>query len=161
MGTDQQPLSRPARVVLVNYQAPLTRALDGTVFEILEQPYGKKVLLIYEEGKWIAHGKGRRPVWTKLASSVNKNDTTITVVDNIDWKVGDQIIITSTDFNADQTERNTIKAVNGKTITLQFPLQWGHFGKVLDYLGFPVDMRAEGTLRSPTGLILISWSLDF
>eukprot|EP01119_Soliformovum_irregulare_P024988 TRINITY_DN911_c0_g1_i4.p1 TRINITY_DN911_c0_g1~~TRINITY_DN911_c0_g1_i4.p1 ORF type:complete len:982 (-),score=247.99 TRINITY_DN911_c0_g1_i4:64-3009(-) len=149
MGTDQTPLSRPARVVLVNYQAPIARGAEGSVFEILNQPYGKKVLLVYEEGQWIAHAKGRRPVWTRLAASVNRDDTTLTLIENVDWKVGDQIIITSTDFNADQTERNTIKAVNGKTVTLQYPLKWGHFGKVLDYLGFPVDMRAEvGVLTS-------------
>jgi len=151
MGTDKEPLARPARIVLMNYEVPVVRGLDGTPYSILDEPYGKKVLLVYDHGKWLAHGKGRNPTWTRLSASTSRGDVTLQLVDKVDWKVNDQVVITSTDFNPDQTERHYVKAISadGKSVTLQQPLKFGHFGEVLDYQGFPVDMRAEvGVLTS-------------
>jgi cell migration-inducing and hyaluronan-binding protein len=55
------------------------------------------------------------------------------------WKAGDEIVLASTDFDPRQSERRTIVAVSGNSITLDKPLQFMHFGKVT----FDVDERGE------------------
>ena len=55
------------------------------------------------------------------------------------WKVGDEIVLASTDFNPRQAERRTIAAISGNTITLDKKLDYMHFGKIT----FDVDERGE------------------
>ena len=55
------------------------------------------------------------------------------------WRVGDEIVLASTDFNPRQAERRTITAVNGNTLTLDRQLEYMHFGKIT----FGVDERGE------------------
>ena len=55
------------------------------------------------------------------------------------WKVGDEIVLASTDFDPRQAERRTISAISGNTITLDKKLDYMHFGKIT----FDVDERGE------------------
>ena len=55
------------------------------------------------------------------------------------WRVGDEIILASTDFDPRQAERRTIAAISGNKITLDKPLDYMHFGKIT----FDVDERGE------------------
>jgi cell migration-inducing and hyaluronan-binding protein len=58
------------------------------------------------------------------------------------WKVGDEIVLASTDFDPRQAERRTIAAIRGNNITLDKPLDYMHFGKIT----FDVDQRGEVAL---------------
>ena len=55
------------------------------------------------------------------------------------WKVGDEIVLASTDFDPRQAERRTIAAIRGNNITLDKKLDYMHFGKIT----FDVDERGE------------------
>src|SRR5262249_51704205 len=55
------------------------------------------------------------------------------------WRVGDEIVLASTDYNPRQAETRRIKAIGGDQITLDQPLQYMHFGKIT----FGVDERGE------------------
>ncbi len=55
------------------------------------------------------------------------------------WRVGDEIVLASTDFDPRQAERRTISAISGNTITLDKKLDYMHFGKIT----FDVDERGE------------------
>jgi cell migration-inducing and hyaluronan-binding protein len=55
------------------------------------------------------------------------------------WRVGDEIVLASTDFNPRQAERRTITAISGNNITLDKKLDYMHFGKIT----FDVDERGE------------------
>lgn len=95
--------------------------------------------------------------WTLLTATAEYDTTkpegqggasTITVLDNVSsWTVGSSIIVASTDFNADLSEVRTIQSVSadGKTITLDKPLNWQHYGKIWSWPGGRdyVDERAE------------------
>src|SRR5690606_21072156 len=60
------------------------------------------------------------------------------------WKVGDQIVLASTDYDPRQAEKRTITAVRGNSLTLDKPLDYMHFGKIT----FDVDQRGEVGLLS-------------
>ena len=84
------------------------------------------------------HGD-RTNTWTKLASTANAGSTSIQVLNAAGWRVGDEIVLASTDFDPRQAERRTISAIRGNTITLDKKLDFMHFGKIT----FDVDERGE------------------
>src|SRR3984957_4034341 len=84
------------------------------------------------------HGD-RQHTWTKLANTANAGSTSIQVLDASGWRVGDEIVLASTDFDPRQAERRTISAIKGNAITLNAKLDYMHFGKIT----FDVDERGE------------------
>src|SRR5687767_3323158 len=84
------------------------------------------------------HGD-RTNTWTKLANTANAGSTSIEVLNAAGWRVGDEIVLASTDFDPRQAERRTISAIRGNTITLDKKLDFMHFGKIT----FDVDERGE------------------
>src|SRR5690606_35291626 len=61
------------------------------------------------------------------------------VLNAAQWKVGDEIVLASTDYDARQAERRTIAAIRGNKITLDRKLEFMHFGEIT----FGVDERGE------------------
>ncbi len=84
------------------------------------------------------HGD-RENAWTKLARTAEAGSTAIEVLDASEWRVGDQIVLASTDFNPRQAERRHIAEISGNVITLDQPLEYMHFGAIT----FGVDQRGE------------------
>ncbi|MEM9097708.1 MAG: Ig-like domain-containing protein [Pseudomonadota bacterium] len=104
--------------------------------------------------------------WTQLDGTVEKGATELTFIDATGWEVGDRIAIASTDFKAEQAEERTIIAVSndGKTVILDEPLNYMHYGEV-DTYNDPdgdvhyLDMRAEVALLSRD--VTIQGDVDF
>lgn len=68
------------------------------------------------------HGAPRSPTWTVLAQTANKDDTSITLAEEVDWKVGEEIVIASTDFQPfDDTERmqSERRVITGRYLACQ------------------------------------------
>src|SRR5688572_32500889 len=84
------------------------------------------------------HGD-RTNTWTKLASTAKAGSDSIEVLDAAGWRVGDEIVLASTDFDPRQAEQRTIAAIRGNKITLDRKLDYMHFGKIT----FDVDERGE------------------
>src|ERR1700729_4311846 len=89
------------------------------------------------------HGD-RTNSWTKLSGTANAGATSIQVLNAAGWRVGDEIVLASTDFDPRQAERRNIAAIHantngGNTITLDKKLDYMHFGKIT----FDVDERGE------------------
>src|SRR6202008_1329141 len=84
------------------------------------------------------HGD-RKHTWTKLANTANAGSTSIQVLDASGWRVGDEIVLASTDFDPRQAERRTIAAIRGNKITRDRKLEFMHFGKIT----FDGDERGE------------------
>ena len=84
------------------------------------------------------HGD-RTHTWTKLSNTAKAGSTSIEVLDASGWRVGDEIVLASTDFDPRQAERRTITAISGNKITLDRKLDYMHFGKIT----FDVDERGE------------------
>ena len=63
-----------------------------------------------------------------MAATVNAGDTTLTVEETTNWKVGDKIVVTSTGFDHNEAESRTITAINDKTITVDSKFMKKHVG---------------------------------
>ncbi|MBT6043628.1 MAG: transmembrane domain-containing protein [Gammaproteobacteria bacterium] len=84
------------------------------------------------------HGD-RENSWTKLTETAEAGSTRIEVLDASGWRVGDEIVLASTDFNPRQAETRQISRIRGNRITLDEPLDYMHFGEIT----FDVDERGE------------------
>ena len=84
------------------------------------------------------HGN-RENSWTKLAQTAEAGSTRIEVLDASGWRVGDEIVLASTDFNPRQAERRHITRIRRNRITLDEPLEYMHFGEIT----YGVDERGE------------------
>src|ERR1044071_7174034 len=101
------------------------------------------------------HGD-RTNTWTKLASTAKAGSTSIEVLNASSWRVGDEIVLASTDVDPRQAERRTISAISGNKITLDKKLDYMHFGKIT----FDVDERGEVGMLSRNILIQASPDAD-
>src|SRR5215468_1217406 len=101
------------------------------------------------------HGP-EKSTWTKLAKTAAAGSTSIEVLNAADWRVGEEIVLASTDFDPRQAERRTISAIRGNTITLDKKLDYMHFGKIT----FDVDERGEVGMLSRNILIQASPDAD-
>ena len=87
---------------------------------------------IINKGNFSIYGDGNYKKNSVLTKSTNINDTTIEVFhsnSNLNWKVGDEIVISSSKTQSDEFEKRTIISINNKTIELDQPLEYVHFGE--------------------------------
>ncbi len=101
------------------------------------------------------HGD-RTNSWTKLAKTAEKGSTSIQVLDAKGWRVGDQIVLASTDFDAHQAERRTLSGINGNTLSFDTKLEYMHFGRIT----YGVDERGEVGMLTRNILIQASPDAD-
>jgi len=127
IGTEASPHTRTATITLTN-----------TVPD--EEPMkdmGDRGIMVMG-GTLNLHGD-RTHTWTKLAQTAAAGSNAIQVLDASGWRVGDEIVLASTDYDPRQAERRTIAAIKGNAITLDKKLDYMHFGKIT----FDVDERGE------------------
>lgn len=122
-----------------------TITLTGTDTGADNMNMGEKFLGAMNGGQIDFHGQNVKS-WTRLTATAAKDATTITVEDATDWKVGDRIAIASTDYASSQAEEAAITAINGKTLTLDKPLKYMHFGVTQTYAARTLESRAEVAL---------------
>merc|ERR1712061_679769 len=99
------------------------------------------------------HGAKRDIAWTDLKKTADKGDKSIQLnnIENgkkFDWKVGDEIVIASTDFEGDHAEQRTISNIKdadklNPIIEFEEALQYKHFADVETYGDDSIEMRAE------------------
>ncbi len=102
---------------------------------------GAKVLGVLG-GTLELHGEDRLG-WTRLAETAAKGATQLVLERAPDWRAGDRIAVASTDFDPLQAEEAVVKAVYGKTVMLEQPLRWAHWGALQRFGGRTLDERAE------------------
>ncbi len=126
IGTEAQPFTHKATITLTN-----------NVKDEQMMGMGDRGIML-SGGTLNLHGD-RTNTWTKLAKTAEAGSNSIEVLNAAQWKVGDEIVLASTDFNPRQAERRSITAVSGNTLTLDKKLDYMHFGKIT----FDVDERGE------------------
>src|SRR5687767_5982340 len=127
IGTEAKPHARKATITFT----------DNVKGENIMAGMGDRGIMI-SGGTLNLHGD-RTHTWSKLSATANAGATSIQVLDAKGWKVGDEIVLASTDFDPRQAERRTISAIRGNTVTLDKKLDYMHFGKIT----FGVDERGE------------------
>lgn len=79
------------------------------------------------------HGASPSVIWTRLSAHANANATALSLLQSVNWKIGDEIVIAPTDFyraaNGNSvTQRVALSAVNGNQVTIAQGLnafRWG------------------------------------
>ena len=108
--------------------------------------YGTKVLAL-TNGTLDLHGTEVPLTWTRLATTAAPGAFSITLVDPVEWNVGDEIVIATTgDYRSQkENEKKFITAISQdkKTLTLDLVLQFEHLGTMATFDGTTVDFRAE------------------
>ncbi|HWL62659.1 MAG TPA: G8 domain-containing protein [Steroidobacteraceae bacterium] len=132
IGTEARPHTRKATITFT----------DNVKNEDVMAGMGDRGIMI-SGGTLNLHGNTTN-TWTKLAKTATAGATSIEVLNAQGWKVGDEIVLASTDYDPRQAERRTVTAVNGNTLTLDKKLDYMHFGKIT----FDVDQRGEVGLLS-------------
>src|SRR5512143_914198 len=127
IGSEVAPHTRNATITLTN-TVPNEDVMAGM---------GDRGIMI-SGGTLNLHGD-RTHTWTKLSNTAKAGSTSIEVLDASGWRVGDEIVLASTDFGPRQAERRTIAAISGNKLTLDKKLDYMHFGKIT----FGVDERGE------------------
>jgi len=127
IGSEDRPHTRNATITFT----------DNVKGEDVMAGMGDRGIMI-SGGTLNLHGD-RTNAWTKLSATAEAGSTTIEVLDASGWRVGDEIVLASTDYDPRQAEVRTIAAIRGNTITLDRPLEYMHFGKIT----FDVDERGE------------------
>ena len=132
IGTEKSPHTRKATITFTNnVKDEDISGIGGTTDRV-----DRGIMLM--GGTLNLHGD-RQNTWTKLARTAEAGSTSIQVLNAAGWRVGDEIVLASTDFDPRQAERRTISAISGNTITLDRKLDYMHFGKIT----FDVDERGE------------------
>lgn len=126
VGSEAEPYTRNATITLV----------DNVPGENVNAMGDRGIMIM--GGTLNLHGD-RVHTWTKLAKTAEAGSTQIEVLDASGWRVGDEIVLASTDFDFKQAEKRTISAVNGNVITLDRALEYMHFGEIT----YNVDQRGE------------------
>jgi cell migration-inducing and hyaluronan-binding protein len=127
IGSESAPQTRKATITLT----------DNVKGEDVMAGMGDRGIMI-SGGTLNLHGD-RTNAWTKLSATANAGSTSIQVLNAAGWRVGDEIVLASTDYDPRQAEVRTVTAVSGNTLTLDKPLDYMHFGKIT----FDVDQRGE------------------
>ena len=127
IGSEAKPHMRKATITLT----------DNVKGEDIMAGMGDRGIML-SGGTLNLHGD-RTNAWTKLSATAAAGTTSIQVLDASSWRIGDEIVLASTDFDPRQAERRTIAAISGNTITLDKKLDYMHFGKIT----FEVDERGE------------------
>ena len=143
-GTEAQPYTQNLEITLTGDPAEQTTHA------------GTKFLAAMDAGILRLHGE-ERDSWLMLDATAEAGSTTLELESAPDWRVGDQIVITTTSESRDENEVRTVKAINGSSVTLDAPLEYRHFGERMSFdngksgaeaLSWDVDTRGEVALLS-------------
>ncbi|GFN92112.1 fibrocystin-l [Plakobranchus ocellatus] len=92
------------------------------------------------------HGVDPGIIRTRLSETANVGDQTLTVEDNVGWSAGNEILLTTTDYNSWHTETFTITSVSGNVISLNDSVRFTHLAYNTTIDGTTLEMKAEVAL---------------
>jgi hypothetical protein len=145
IGNTTAPYVNNATILLRGVVASPVLAIDNTLF------LGNKVLAVF--GSFKAFGRPRAVTWTRLASTAAVGSTSIVVNGAVDWRVGESIVISPTEYDASQLETvviSKVTAVAGGDSLVEF-------APALRYLHSVADIRSvtrgTGVLAATVGLL--------
>jgi hypothetical protein len=101
--------------------------------------YGKQLPMFGNKGigcmecKFTMHGEKRIPTWTTISATIEKGVNTFTTSEDVDWKVGETIVVASTSYDHNEAEMRVITGVSGRTITVDKSFRFKHLSVVDTY----------------------------
>ena len=124
------------------YTSHLTITMHSDKYSPYLPIYGNKVIGV-RFGQLEMHGVTRQVTWTRLSQTADAGSSKLVLDENVDWNIGEEIVIAGTVFENVQSETRFITAVNGNIVTLDKPLEFSHLGEVPTFGGIDIPMKAE------------------
>ncbi|WP_139959673.1 G8 domain-containing protein [Flavicella sediminum] len=111
---------------------------------------GSKLIGVMSNGRLELHGIAKKS-WTQLNATALAGANNITLKETIDWEIGDEIVIASTDFDPHQAEKRKITSITGNILGLDAPLNYMHWGVEQTYNNGTKDLILDE--RAEVGLL--------
>ena len=136
IGTAQSPFSHKALITM--HGLPSDKQLPI---------YGNKVWAL-QDSVLEMNGQPKNFVKTLLSKTASAGDETINIEDSVDWVIGEEIVIVSTDYLHEHAETRTIVSIDiaQKAILLDKPLVFDHYSSIDKYGDQDFPMQAEVAL---------------
>ena len=131
VGTESSPFTQRATITLIG-AASADSALG----------LRSKALAVMPGGTLDLHG-APRVGWTRLDATAPIGATELVLERDVDWRAGDRVVLSATDFDPGQYDEAELSAVNGRQVTLAAPLKYAHWGTKQTIAGRTVDERGE------------------
>jgi hypothetical protein len=122
VGWEDKPILRNVSIVLTGEKSsPAFTLPDGLT------KMGGKSIGVY--GGLDLHGEPRSVVWTRLARSAMAGSKDLQLVEAVDWRVGEEVMVTTTSYVVEQTEVRRVAAVSldKRTVSLEAALGYDHY----------------------------------
>lgn len=79
------------------------------------------------------HGRKFAPTWTRLSETADAGSRGIVLQDDVDWRVGQHIVVTTSIFKDEFDNQNEVRAIaevseDGRRLVLDSPLTFHHYG---------------------------------
>jgi len=143
VGSEGAPYLRKAEIVLRGTRtSPSAPIIHDKLW------LGNKVLSVV--GRLEMVGARVAVPWTRLARTAAKGATTIALTQAVDWRKGDRITLTPTEYDHEQLETAEIASVSGSAleVSLTAPLAHSHFSGDVD-----VDGSRKERLAAAVGML--------
>lgn len=75
-------------------------------------------------------GQKRTPTWTTIAATINIGENKFTTSEDVDWKVGETIVIASTSYDHNEAEMRIITQISGRQITVDKNFIYKHYSDI-------------------------------
>ncbi len=101
------------------------KTTDNTIGDLM----GSKGIGV--DGTIDLHGKQYHQTWTRLATTAYPGDNHIWIQEDVNWHVGQQVVVVTTRLRDEETKENevmTIKAINGHQIQFEEVFKFVHYG---------------------------------
>ena len=86
------------------------------------------------------HGLAPSVKWTRLARTVMEGDNVLVLEEPVDWSVGDEIMVTTTDASPWHTETFTVTDITGTSVTISPAAQYQHIGEYHSCIGVCITL---------------------
>ncbi|MBW1296206.1 Ig-like domain-containing protein [Aquimarina litoralis] len=146
IGTKDQPYISAEGGVITLTGTNRNELIPGT-------PVNSKAIMVMGGATMNLHGNPKKS-WVKIATQTPAGSTSITLTEDVDWEVGDQVVITPNRLNPEEAEVRSITNVssNGRTISFAQGLQFPRMGQLQTYSNgtktWTMDTRVEVGLLS-------------
>lgn len=111
-------------------------------FEFGSPTIGAKAIAVF--GELILNAEPQTsPTWSLLSETVNPGDSQLTVTEAVDWRPGDFVVVTSTSYDAFETEVFQVVTASQNVVNLNDSFRYSHLGEEATIGSVRYGIRAE------------------
>ena len=144
-GYPDAPFQHRLRIVLHGNES-MFETSQYEYYQLDTRYIGVKEIAVF--GELILHSEPLMKSWSLLSQTVNPGENTLILMDSVNWGPGDQIVITSTSFDAFESEVFEVLSASQDMLTINGTFRFTHLGETGGIGSVGYTLRAEVGLLS-------------